>query len=190
MRLIRILAALGLRAVGLTAVFTLLIGAARLIGTTEPPPAALTALHLDECQLPCWLGITPDKTTLDDAVQRVSRSHPDASAISQLGNTVGASYRVGGAKVNVVIFANDKGIVYQLTLIASESAGLTMGDLVSYFGVPQCVSAHPSGLMYSSADAYASVIANSSGDEKWRQAVTNINITGPDLLNRVARCTS
>ena len=49
---------------------------------TKPAPSSLQALHLDACQLPCWVGITPGKTTLDEARELFK------SAFSPIGSAV------------------------------------------------------------------------------------------------------
>ena len=58
--------------IALTVVLTLAISAAMLIGRAQPLPERVALLHLNDlCKLPCWIGITPGVTTLDDAIARV-----------------------------------------------------------------------------------------------------------------------
>src|SRR5262245_25696811 len=37
------------------------------LGTQQPLPAKLAMLHFDICAAPCWIGITPGKTTVGEA---------------------------------------------------------------------------------------------------------------------------
>ena len=57
----------------------LLIGAAIFVGLQQPPSEWVTLLHLDECELPCWIGIEPGKTTYAEAQQRIEAAYADAS---------------------------------------------------------------------------------------------------------------
>jgi hypothetical protein len=41
------------------------------IGRRQLPPEWLAALHLTDCAPPCWIGIIPGKTTLDEAKKAV-----------------------------------------------------------------------------------------------------------------------
>src|SRR5262249_49025344 len=46
-------------------------GAARLIGNRQPLPERVAILHLTDCELPCWIGIVPGKTTIGAAKERI-----------------------------------------------------------------------------------------------------------------------
>lgn len=52
-------------------VFNLSIAAARQIGRDQPPTSPLYHLRFSECQPPCWIGILPGQTTLDDAMRHL-----------------------------------------------------------------------------------------------------------------------
>jgi hypothetical protein len=43
------------------------VAVAYVIGRAQPAPSAITNLHLDDCPLPCWLGIVPHVTSMDEA---------------------------------------------------------------------------------------------------------------------------
>ena len=115
---------------GLSAVFVLLIMTARAMGSAQPPPEAIQALHLTDCQLPCWLGITPGKTTFDEVVQRVNASHPVTTNIRPSENTLDGWYQVGSASVPAIITWDMSGIVVQITLITSDVQNFVAGDVV------------------------------------------------------------
>lgn len=42
-----------------------------LVARAQAPSDRVAMLHLEECQLPCWIGITPGKTTVGEAKQRL-----------------------------------------------------------------------------------------------------------------------
>lgn len=58
-------------------VLSLWVGLATLIGAfvfirhQQADDAPLQILHLTDCAPPCWIGITPGKTTIDEARQRI-----------------------------------------------------------------------------------------------------------------------
>ncbi|SRR5258708_6625418 len=42
------------------------------VGHQQPASKRLTQLHLNDCELPCWIGIVPGKTTLEDAQKHIT----------------------------------------------------------------------------------------------------------------------
>ena len=59
--------------------FTVFTGAAILIGQQQPVPERLILLHLADCTPPCWIGIVPGVTTLDDAAIRAAATYRNPS---------------------------------------------------------------------------------------------------------------
>src|SRR5579871_4074209 len=119
MSLMRIFAWIVVRMLGLTVVFALLIVAAQAIGNAQPPPAAIQELHLTDCQLPCWLGITPGRTSFDEVVQRLKVAYPESSLdIDGLGILSHSGDDSSGASVSVS--ANQARIVSTIDLITSD----------------------------------------------------------------------
>src|SRR4051812_48275747 len=74
-RPLRLILLLLFRALMVSAVFALLIVAARLFGSKQALPEALINLHLTDCALPCWLGVVPGVTPFGEAVQRISAQY-------------------------------------------------------------------------------------------------------------------
>jgi hypothetical protein len=72
--------------VAICTLFVSLIIIARSVGFNQPEPIKITALHLDECSSPCWVGILPSKTSLAEAYNYVNRSYRDGD-IYQLTQT-------------------------------------------------------------------------------------------------------
>src|SRR5215207_2633418 len=56
----------------LTCLLLVTFGIAAAVVALRPPPSAWSnTLRLNACELPCWIGITPGETSLEDAVARV-----------------------------------------------------------------------------------------------------------------------
>ncbi len=64
------------RTLALIVLLTIAVSVGVLIGRAQPPPPNVAFLHLDECQLPCWIGIVPGKTTLTEAKKLISVAFP------------------------------------------------------------------------------------------------------------------
>jgi hypothetical protein len=62
-----------------TLLFSMLIGAAILIGRQQPQPEHLAMLHLTDCAAPCWIGIVPGVTTMEEAEARIKAVYGDTS---------------------------------------------------------------------------------------------------------------
>lgn len=54
------------------------ITGAIFIGRQQPTPDNLALLHLTDCELPCWIGIVPGKTTLAEAEARIRQVYGNA----------------------------------------------------------------------------------------------------------------
>src|SRR5215207_9444302 len=51
--------------------------ASLVIGAQQPPSDWADVLRLDNCELPCWIGITPGETPLSDAEARLESAFGD-----------------------------------------------------------------------------------------------------------------
>src|SRR5579864_7933293 len=61
---------LGFTITGILACFAL-TGTALIVGRDQPLPERLAMLHLTDCAPPCWIGIVPGVTTIQEARKRV-----------------------------------------------------------------------------------------------------------------------
>jgi hypothetical protein len=52
-------------------VFVGLVGFAMLLGRQQPSSVDMTMLRLADCAPPCWIGITPGKTSIPSAINRI-----------------------------------------------------------------------------------------------------------------------
>jgi hypothetical protein len=53
---------------------------AMMIGRQQPVSDQLALLHLTDCAPPCWIGITPHVTTMDEAKILVEKTYHDAAS--------------------------------------------------------------------------------------------------------------
>jgi hypothetical protein len=68
-------------------VLTLTVSSVILIGRAQPIPERVAALHLgDMCALPCWIGITPGKTTVEQAKQIIAQVYSQAQIMAAAPN--------------------------------------------------------------------------------------------------------
>lgn len=56
----------------LLAVLVVTVSAARVVGQQRPASPLLATLRLTDCVSPCWIGIVPGKTTIEDARERIN----------------------------------------------------------------------------------------------------------------------
>jgi hypothetical protein len=101
------------------------LGVVIVLQRKQPLPERFAILHLYDCELPCWIGIVPGVTTLDDAEKRVRSvfaaphytieienelSYPERRLhLSLRGEplfTVGLGYRDSGSISSVSILFN------------------------------------------------------------------------------------
>src|SRR5688500_15776782 len=59
------------------------LGIAAAVVALRPPPSAWNnTLRLNACELPCWIGIMPGQTSLEDATAQVQAAFGDTAAYS------------------------------------------------------------------------------------------------------------
>ena len=155
-----------------TVAFTGLIFAARELGNHQPPSAALAQLHLTDCALPCWLGITPGQTTLIEAVRRVTAAYPQTSPSIIDGRIANAETSFG----QIILMADRVGIVHRISLPTFNLKGVSLADAVSLLGTPTwMVGVHPAAVFYGCV-TFQAVVSGGSVDGGWRQRLVIIDI--------------
>ncbi len=123
-------------------VFALAMGVVMLMGQMQPLPSGVQWLHLTDCSLPCWNGITPRVSSLGDAEDRIALAFPQfhqLSANSLPFQTWMLDDGVTQANINMAV---DDGVVATLgigTGIPSRQMP-RLGDVLALFGAPTCVS--------------------------------------------------
>ncbi len=176
----------------LMVVCALLIVSARLIGAMQPAPLRLAQLHLTDCVLPCWLGITPGETSYTEAAARVRAVYPPPDVTIQetqifVAYLIHSAY--GAASIQI-----SNGIVSSIYLLTSDVDGVEMGDAANLFKAPDCVPGlAPAVLIYNFPRGYAVLVGGAgSGSERmesrWHEPLVNIEIHSYDLARNNARC--
>ncbi|MEP7290652.1 MAG: hypothetical protein ABI835_02665 [Chloroflexota bacterium] len=154
--------------------FILLIFAVRWVGSLQPPPAALEQLHLTDCTLPCWLGITPGITRFDEAAQSITATYPDATTLRN--SVILADFSPDASYARVSLQAQD-GIISWVLLTLDDSNHLAIGDLVALFGSPSCPPPLSNQMIiYTAPQSFASVMASRSIRERWHKPLISIDI--------------
>lgn len=113
-------------ALKLTLTLALLVGAALLVGLRQPPSAWASLLKLDDCALPCWIGIEPGLTLLGDAERRIGAAFPDGAVYGYKRYALGTyeiTHRLTGNRIDVGLIVENSGgdreqsIVYMVNLV-------------------------------------------------------------------------
>ncbi len=106
-----------------------LVGGISLSNHYQPMPERITALDLTFCQLPCWIGINPGQTTLDEASQYILDAYSDQSKYDL--EVESAPYwsftitqKITGARMRV-----------DLNQIAEQPANATVDEIIFWFGM-------------------------------------------------------
>ncbi len=159
---------------GLTALFALLIVTIEAISGAYPPPA-LAALHLTDCQLPCWLGITPGQTTLDQAVYRIQTAYPQATLNV---NRSAASFVVRGnsTRLAINVFADSRAVVSDLLLYTYDFDGLALGDVVSLLKKPFHLFGAPPLIAVPICPSYLIGVSGSTVGDGWQRSLAVLEI--------------
>ena len=126
----------------LIALLALTISGALLIGRAQPIPERVAVLHLgDICALPCWIGITPGKTTLSEAQGFIEKIYGTENSVS-IGRTFNStrSYTITmkSKKTLSIELSADFGQTDADTLIENvrmveTNEIIRMGDIVNLF---------------------------------------------------------
>lgn len=62
------------------------IGSAVIVGRSQPLSPGITLLHLNECPLPCWIGIVPGETTVEQASRRIQAVYGSQAGVEVSGH--------------------------------------------------------------------------------------------------------
>ncbi len=140
----------------LISVLTLTIGVSRAIGHAQPTRPEIALLHLgDSCALPCWIGITPGKTTFEEAIQRIKGvwgSLPDFVLECGIGGCEFGS-KSGDLCIRIQLTGNSGTIEVGMAVTWVEFSqcseysvtwSINLGQLFDVIGTPQHLMIAPS----------------------------------------------
>ena len=132
----------------------LLIATLLLIDRQQAQPPQLEMLHLRDCQLPCWIGIVPGKTTIGQAEILLTSTFPPANyehtfdhspyqnidwyTINRRsdGTNLSINFNEGQAAAK----QTNNTTVSQITFIWGVDPHLTLGHFATLLGKPQALS--------------------------------------------------
>ena len=126
-------------------------------GRGQPPSDGLALLHLDECELPCWLGIVPGTTTWRDAMQAIESEYNSGQYSVRLIDDSHIEVGINGTsnflriEITPSSYTNEESSVYRIMLTPSYedpnllNISLKLGDIVASIGTPTDVILSPSG---------------------------------------------
>lgn len=136
----------------LTLMLTTLTGVVVAVGRQQPLSGPIVGLRLTDCAPPCWIGITPGVTTLEEASGRIEAiygANPDYSA--RLDRSKPGRLRVtiqgridtsvrASISLDTHDIRNDVPVLSITTNFATATRySYTVADLVSLLGAPQRV---------------------------------------------------
>lgn len=78
----------------------------------------LTLLHLTDCELPCWIGITPGETTIGEAQDWITTTYGDTSlySLDTQGYSSVVTYKPTGYQLNIG-FHSDAGAMTENSIV-------------------------------------------------------------------------
>lgn len=147
--------------------FALLILAAQGIGRAQPPPERLAGLHLTECALPCWNGITLGTTMMGEAFRRITDEYGQASQTFFADEAViNARYQTTAIDGFLETYVDARGVVQTVRLVFREDAGLRLGDVVNLIGAPaEVVGTPPDTVVFQCASS--TIFVATFGSDGW-----------------------
>jgi hypothetical protein len=123
----------------------MLIVAARFVGGQTHSSSWIKVLHLTDCELPCWIGIVPGETKVEEAETRLKLTYSEGYKFRQTLK----GFEITGLD-DVYLFdveftywegnlPNQRGF-REIKLLLSERNGLSVTELISMLGsMPQRV---------------------------------------------------
>jgi hypothetical protein len=118
------------------------------------PPPQLENLHLNNCQLPCWIGIVPGETTISEAQTLLKKTyHPsDYDYAASYNPNQGTDWlRITRRSDSIYLIVNfnewaapvqqtEDSIISQIKVMSGPAGHLTLGDWGTWLGKPQALS--------------------------------------------------
>lgn len=129
----------------------LIIDAALTIGGTQSTSKHLAIFHLTSCQLPCWIGIQPGKTTISEAHNLVMKYFADL--VLQKANGCDNDWKMylTGKEISLYVQfnyrdCNQNDVVRTLTLNISKNGNpldiVSIGQLYGLIGIPDKITVY------------------------------------------------
>jgi len=137
-------------------IFAVLSGITILIGRQQPLPEHLAILHLTDCAPPCWIGITPGVTTLEDAIPLIKAHYtnlPDYQTIFSGNLTMTTIYvsnlKNPGDAFSIVVRVYENGRVSTIGFDTyGSSSSPNIGELTNILGTPTSITSSTAAMFY------------------------------------------
>jgi hypothetical protein len=137
--------------IGLIAIFSLTALIPILIGRRQPLPERVAMLHLTDCELPCWIGNVPGKTTVGEARDRVRQTYPHLEFTyftDERGLYVfGMDSERFEVQFGVKYEATSNAVVENIWLYPKRYPSVSLGELYSILGPPDMIWPAPENQM-------------------------------------------
>ncbi len=128
----------------LTAILALAIGISMLVGHSEPSPERIARLHLADCALPCWDGITPGVSSFVVAIKHFKSKFPDFVEAAPAFPFYSWEYNDVTQNDSYISFEIDNGtLAASVTIKTNYATTVTVlpsfGEMLAIFGTPSCI---------------------------------------------------
>jgi hypothetical protein len=162
--------------------FTLLIMLAGLLGSQRPPHPALAGFVACAGEMrPCWNGIIPGQTTINETRQIMAFAGPGVTLFDDLTESYTLYYILPQpSPLCVALFQMDQQVIRRIQLQVCRAADVEVGDLTAILGLPRrLVMIPPQNLVY----GYIAV-----NGEGWRSPfqpdsqISFMNVLQPDYI--------
>ncbi len=138
---------------------TLAIGAAVAVGRTQPPSEAARWFHMDDCETPCFMGVTLGKAYFDETKRHVAEVIAPPGYTLSLRNhflkTTENLEEIGLTLTNTAQLRDDLYISFSAYQGVTSSVGLftndgyenlpAIADVIRAYGLPTCAYETSSG---------------------------------------------
>lgn len=176
----------------LNLVFAVTVVGAKMLGSSQSPPQTVTALRLGECALPCWVGIIPGVTTMEEVPGLVVSTGATGSfrvtgSVSPQGFRIG-DYRLPSVEQSsaFISIAFSDGRVNQVMILTNE---ITLGDLILAYGVPSC-QASAWDLYYETPLGRATIVFDLADSRRYTVTPRMILLQRAQAQNAEPTCTA
>jgi hypothetical protein len=134
-----------IRLLPLSALFFIATLTAIFVGHQQSQSAWAQLLHLDECELPCWIGIVPGETTLGEAQKQLERVYANKTLYVLEGHqpfpdtaSFHVKHKITGETLGVALIGSviNEVSIFPYVEEGFHSKGLTTPDLYNALGTP------------------------------------------------------
>jgi hypothetical protein len=170
--------------------FALLIFGAQALGQSQPPPVALRGLHLTDCALPCWNGITVGQTQRRFAYRQLVSQYEDVTQRFFADQAmIYILHEQEMSRTEIEMYIDESGRVQQVTLYIADGSGLLLGDIMNLYGEPSEIEGVPPLILaYQCASGHVVVATDTHSGTGWQTPVGMISISQLNTMHPLVPC--